>query len=1042
MNSAMSRGGTGRRRIVAVLVALFLVPLAFVALPVGVASATTMTTTTISTSSSATYFSSASLTVTVTATGGNPTTGTIDVSDSFVNGDTCTITLSGSDQGACTFSYFGVGSDTITATYLANGSYASSTGHAGVSVSKATVSLSASASAATVGQSTTVTVQATPSIVGNTTGVLTVTDSPDDALDCSTTLSSGTQAQCTSSPFTSIGADSISVSWAGNTDYNSASTSTSLYVGQASTLIASVTVSPGQVGQTATVTVQVQPTPDGGDVSVTDHDGQISGCTELPVNTLTGQATCTTPVLTEADASDAVSASYLGDPNYEVSGTGTGTLDIARGATSLSVTGNPGPSVGSSATYVATVTPSAAVAGGGTVDITDSSGDVTDCSNLAVGAASCESLSYSSVGSDTVSATFGGNMNWAPASGSTDFSVAQGQPNVMVSLSPTGPTVGEHVTISAVVSPTDGGGTVAFSGSYISGCGAVTLSGNTARCTTTALTATGSWTVTATYSGDTNYSSAFSGRTVTISAAAVTVTASATNSSPVAFAADTLIATISPIPDGGTVDFTDSNGTISGCGIAAVNTTTGVASCSIAALPGAQTYDVTATYSGDSNYLSNSGQLALNIAKIPTTILVSASPTPVTVGGTTTLTITVSPIPDSGSATVTDSFGDLTCSGVAIATSGAEAGTATCTTRALSPAGTDTLTTSFTGSSNYLSASGSGSVIINRITSSTTVSSADSHGLVGGALHVSVTVSPIPTSGTVSFSDSLGQLGVCASVAVNVSTGVASCTSGTLVATGPDTISATFQQTSTEASSSTSTTIPIEEAPAFSGSLTFAETAGSPASAAIQTIGYPAPSVMASAALPNGISLSSAGVISGTPVYGSGGIYLVPVTATNALNTANATITVVVDQVPAVTSATTLQAAYGAPASFLVSTATGTYPTPSYALSGGMPAGMSFADNHDGTATLSGTPIDYVSGAQSFSLVVSNSAGTVSVPFTIDVTGTSPVRPRRLRLLRSPRQPRHQLHRPGPTAAGSRRSHRPSPCIAMKPWTATGPNPS
>src|SRR5487761_2630663 len=124
MSSSSRRGrGAGGRRIAAFLVTLGLTPLAFAALPVGFASAsTTPTTTTISTSSTSIYFASASLSVTVTASGGNPTTGTVEITDSF--GDfSCIDTLSGTNVATCSTGYTKVGTDTITATYEANSSY-------------------------------------------------------------------------------------------------------------------------------------------------------------------------------------------------------------------------------------------------------------------------------------------------------------------------------------------------------------------------------------------------------------------------------------------------------------------------------------------------------------------------------------------------------------------------------------------------------------------------------------------------------------------------------------------------------------------------------------------------------------------------------------------------------------------------------------------------------------------------------------------------------------------------------------------------------
>ncbi|HXQ94227.1 MAG TPA: Ig-like domain repeat protein, partial [Thermoplasmata archaeon] len=436
------------------------------------------------------------------------------------------------------------------------------------------------------------------------------------------------------------------------------------------------------------------------------------------------------------------------------------------------------------------------------------------------------------------------------------------------------------MTITAVISPSDGGGTVDFSGTYIgANCSAVALTGNSASCTTSTLTAVGNYSVEVGYSGDTDYYGVGPngyGSLLRVSQAPATVAVSASTPSPNAFASDTLSATVSPVPDGGTVNFADTNGAIAGCSGVAVNMTTGIASCSIASLPGAGSYGVTASYSGDTNYVANSGQLTLAIAKIPTSITVTPLPNPVTVGQTTTLTIAISPVPDGGTVTVTDAYGDLTCSSVSVATSGQGAGTATCTTRALSPGGSDSLAASFTGSSNYTPATGSSAITVNRIASTTTVSSADAYGVVGQELHVSVQVSPVPSSGTVAFSDSLGELGVCGAVSVNPSTGVASCTSGALTKAGQDLVTATFQQSATEAASTVSTTIPVDQQPSFSGSLTLNETASSPSSAAVSVAGYPAPTVTAGAALPAGLTLNANGSISGTPAFGTGGVYDLP----------------------------------------------------------------------------------------------------------------------------------------------------------------------
>ncbi len=263
------------------------------------------------------------------------------------------------------------------------------------------------------------------------------------------------------------------------------------------------------------------------------------------------------------------------------------------------------------------------------------------------------------------------------------------------------------------------------------------------------------------------------------------------------------------------------------------------------------------------------------IAKIATSLSVSPSPNPVQAGQTSTLTISVTPAPDAGTVSVTDTDGDLSCSNVAVSTSGPGAGTATCTTTGLTPAGSDNLSAIYSGSPNYTSANATGSITVEHIPSSTVITSADSYGVIGGELHVAVKVSPAPSSGTVSFSDSLGELTDCASVGVDATSGDASCASPALTTTGEDVITAKFLQTAVEGASSVSTTIPIEEAPSFSGSLDATVTVGTPAEVQLAVSGYPPPAVSAATALPSGLSLSSSGEITGTAAPGTGGSYAI-----------------------------------------------------------------------------------------------------------------------------------------------------------------------
>jgi len=957
-----------------------------------IASASTTTSVTFLALNSPTYMGASNVGVQVTATsGGNPTSGTVTITDSLGNID-CTSTLAGSDVASCSGPY-GIfeyaGQDTFTADYSGSGSYGSSSAQTTVTIAKAATTLSINATPATVGQTTTVTGVFSPSF-NNESGTLTITDA-DGALDCSINTAT-TSIRCTSSALTAVSNDVISASWTGNSDVAGTTGSYTLDVGQASTVISSVTATPSQVGQTSTIRVQLSPTPDGGYVTLSDADNQIgSSCAYLAVSATTGAASCTTSVLTKADASDALSASYGGDANYS-SSAGSGSLDVGKGTATIAITANPDPAVGSTATYIATISPPAAGATGGTVAFSDTSGAITDCSaqsvNTTSSTATCTSLDYSSTGTDHVTASYGGSANWASASSTQPFTISQGSPNVSISVSPT-PVAGTSVTITAVVSPSDGGGTVSFSGNYISGCSAKVLSGDAATCTTSTLLSVGSWTVTASYSGDTSYDPTLTERTVTIAAAPTTVSLVSSSTSPQAFAPDTLTATVlaSPgntAPDGGTVTFSNANGAITGCSDVALSTTTGQATCAIGSLPGAGTDDLTATYSGDTNYGANTGSLDLGISKISTTVGVSESADPVTVGSVTTITITVAPAPDGGTVSVFDSYGDLTCSNQAVST---VTGQVACTTRALSPGGVDSLAVSYSGDTNYGSSSGNSSITVNRIATATTITSSPTYAQVNGSMTVTVTVSPA-TSGYVAFTDTLGQVGACSSEAVDPSTGEATCTTGALTSTGQDRVTATFLQTNTDESSAISTTIAIDSEPDLSQTSAVTIEVGQLASGVFVASGYPAPSIGIMSALPSGISISSSGVVSGVPASGEGGVYSITATATNQLGSTTGTLVLVIDQAPSMCSPTSLTAAYGTDTTFQVTSCAGTYPTASISLSGGLPAGMTLNDNRNGTATITGAPDDYVSGDQTFGLVVSNSVGSVNVGYTIDVTGT------------------------------------------------------
>ena len=93
----------------------------------------------------------------------------------------------------------------------------------------------------------------------------------------------------------------------------------------------------------------------------------------------------------------------------------------------------------------------------------------------------------------------------------------------------------------------------------------------------------------------------------------------------------------------------------------------------------------------------------------------------------------------------------------------------------------------------------------------------------------------------------------------------------------------------------------------------------------------------------------------GTPEPGSAGEYDAVVHAGNGVgNEATGTIHITVVQLPQITSSASVEATTGESFSFNVETSG--YPTATLDCTGTLPNGLSFADNGDGTGTISGTP--------------------------------------------------------------------------------------
>ena len=170
-------------------------------------------------------------------------------------------------------------------------------------------------------------------------------------------------------------------------------------------------------------------------------------------------------------------------------------------------------------------------------------------------------------------------------------------------------------------------------------------------------------------------------------------------------------------------------------------------------------------------------------------------------------------------------------------------------------------------------------------------------------------------------------------------------------------------------------TLTVNQSAAISSANTASFVMGTAASFTVTTVGFPVPSIGESGGLPAGVTFidnkDGTGTLSGTPT--ASGVYRISFTAQNGVGSPSTqTFTLTVNQAPAITSASSATFIVGTAGSFTVTTSG--YPTAGLSETGTLPAGVMFADNHNGTGTLSGTPS--ASGAFSISFGASNGVGS------------------------------------------------------------------
>jgi hypothetical protein len=371
---------------------------------------------------------------------------------------------------------------------------------------------------------------------------------------------------------------------------------------------------PSTYGQSVTLAATVTPTSGTGAPtgSVTFKDGGTTlGSSALNSS---GVATFSTSGLVAGPHS--ITGVYNGDTSFGGSLSSVLTQTINQSGTATVLTASPNPSqYGQSVKFTATVAP---ISGTGTptgsVTFKDSSTTLGTAA-LSGGTASFSTSSLS-VGSRSITASYGGGSNYSGSTSAVQAqTVNQAPTSTTVSSSANPSALGQNVTFTATVSPSAATGSVTFKdGTTTLGSSALNSSG-VVTFSTSGLAA-GSHSITAVYSGDTNYlgstSLALTQMVNNLSSTTTSLTSSLNPS--VRGHQVTFTATVSPSSGPGTptgmvqlLDGTTALGssTLNASGVATFST--------LNLSPGS--HSITAQYSGDSTFAGSTSAILTEVVQ-------------------------------------------------------------------------------------------------------------------------------------------------------------------------------------------------------------------------------------------------------------------------------------------------------------------------------------------------------------------------------------------------------------------------------------------
>ena len=182
-------------------------------------------------------------------------------------------------------------------------------------------------------------------------------------------------------------------------------------------------------------------------------------------------------------------------------------------------------------------------------------------------------------------------------------------------------------------------------------------------------------------------------------------------------------------------------------------------------------------------------------------------------------------------------------------------------------------------------------------------------------------------------------------------------------------------------------TLTVNQAPAITSASAVSFSEGAAGTFAITSTGFPLATVAVTGPLPSGMTFTAnsdgTGALAGTPAAGTSGTHPLTITASNGVGSAaSQSFVLTIASTPVFTSAASATFVAGSAATFTVTTSAAPAVT-SLTRTGALPAGVTYTDHGNGTATLAGTAT--ASGIYPLTFSASNGGAPVQQSFTLTV---------------------------------------------------------